>query len=97
VFVLSSPDQLPVDRILDFVGQEDRLAIEGSSFGLEPGSLHPSHFELGGFPTRGCPEFFFDAAKGILFWDGDGALGFSAAIARFAPLAEIDASDFLII
>jgi Ca2+-binding RTX toxin-like protein len=86
IFVLT--DFFSADRILGFVGGEDRIAIGGAALPVQSG---PTRIATGGGPT-----LVFDTRASLLLIDHDGAGGAAAVlIARLPGVAALSAADFL--
>jgi Ca2+-binding RTX toxin-like protein len=89
-----------VDRIVDFAGGTDRIALDDAIFaGIgTPGAFDAASFVTGNAAADGTDRIVYNAATGQLFYDADGS-GAGAAI-LFATLdgkPALTASDFLVI
>ena len=78
-----------IDKINDFVVDEDRIDISSSGFGGATavgnlGVLDPSRFTLGSSATTTSQRFIYNNTSGALFFDADGVGG--AAQIRIAQL-----------
>ena len=97
-FVFEMASQNGLDTITDFEVGSDRLVFNGSDYGLTPGSLAASHFEIGAAATGHEAEFVFNASTRTLSWDADGAGGQAAVnLAVFSNAITLHASDFTIL
>ncbi len=62
-----------VDRILDFIPGEDRIALDGGVFaGLAAGPLAPAAFAAGSAATTAAHRILYQASTGRLSHDADG-------------------------
>lgn len=99
VFVLGAPNS-GIDIVRDWsASDQDLLAVIGSEFGLDPGTLSGDRFadKTPGMADSLQARFLWDDATDRLFWDADGnATTTNATIARILN-ADISASDFLIL
>jgi Ca2+-binding RTX toxin-like protein len=99
-FLFASPME-GRDRIGDFDAGEDVIALSSASFGLAPGALDPSRFEVnatGQTSVAGGGVLVYLEAAGRLFWDADGFGG--AARVELAVLSggpSLTAADFVVV
>lgn len=102
----TQPRAKNVDMIADFNPMEDRIALETTSFGLDPGvnggwwsqtggTLSPSLFHVGLKASTGAQRIVYDQASGTLYYDADGSgpTG-QAPFAKLAPGTVLSAAHF---
>lgn len=96
-FVLASTDKSSAETILDY-SADDRIALEGAVYGLDPGALEPGRFVVGGAAGDANDRIVYDDASGQLFFDsdGDGAAG-QVLIATLSGAPTLSAADFIVI
>ena len=98
-FYFGSPTASGVDTIRGFASGVDKIAVSAAAFGLTPGTLDASAFEVASVATGPDAEFFYNSRIHILYWDDDGAGGDAGVAIAFlqgkgvAPLA----SDFIVV
>ena len=103
IFLFDAPTGTSADRIMDFqIVQGDKLAVHGSDYGLNSGSLAPDWFETiataNGLGTKAHAEFLFNSASQTLLWDPDGAGSASAVtLTTFATKVVLHNTDFVIL
>ena len=97
-FYFDSPIAPGVDTLRGFESGVDKIAVSAAGFGLTPGTLAASDFEVASVATGPDAEFFYNSRIHILYWDEDGAGGdpgvaFAFFLKGVAPLA----SDFVVV
>jgi len=97
-FFLASGATVDADTIVDFAANEDRIALDGTVFGLPPGALAPERFVLNTLARDGDDRILYNDTTGRLYFDadGNGALAHTL-IATLTGAPAIDAGDFIVI
>ncbi|MBC7986133.1 MAG: M10 family metallopeptidase C-terminal domain-containing protein [Sphingomonadaceae bacterium] len=96
-FRLTSDKAADADKIVDF-GGEDKVSLLGSEFGLAPGALKASAFELGTAATSDKDRIIYDQASGKLWFDEDGTgAAAKVLIATFQNNAVLASTDFIVV
>ena len=87
---------------MDFNKSEgDQLLLNAGDYGLAAGALDPSRFTSNATgasdSASGTGQFVYNTTTKTLLWDADGSGGNAGvAIATFATVVPLGASDFLI-
>ena len=86
------------DTVLDFVSGTDKFQFYGADFaGMETGTVDASHFAASSAALGNHAGFVYDAARGSLAYDADGAgAGGAAEIALLGVNHTLQASDIFI-
>ena len=94
-YVLLSADER--DVITDFAVGEDRISFSSETSGLEVGDLRDKDFALAGEP-QGDAHVIYDAKKGLLLFDRDGAGSDKAfVLAEIGKGLDLSADDFFVV
>ncbi|NJK60098.1 MAG: hypothetical protein HC918_07490 [Oscillatoriales cyanobacterium SM2_1_8] len=95
VIFYAAPDE-GIDAISGFSAAEDRIAVYGEAFGLNPGSLLASQFTTGLAATTAAQRFVYNAGQLFFDPDGNGALP-QVQLANLAGAPAITNANFAVI
>lgn len=96
-FVLSSSSPADSETILDFT-DADRIALDGSVYGLPAGPLAQGRFVVGTAAVQPNDRFIYDDASGRLYFDPDGSgAAAQSLIATLTGAPSLAAADFIVI
>lgn len=86
------------DRILTFDAADAIVVFAAGFAGLAEGALPAGQFTAGKEAVGGGAQFVWDASKGRLSWDADGAGGEAAELLAILPRsAGLTAADFVVV
>lgn len=96
-FYFDAPD-VGIDRIRGFVSGVDSIAVSATGFGLAPGALPASAFEVASVATGADAEFYYNSRIYTLYFDIDGAGGAPGTpLMVFIEKAVPTAADIIIV